>query len=172
MSIKLFENFLDLNFIKYLKDKLYNNINEPVWSSNIGWEIHMKKSSAEILTYRLNQDKYIYDYIKNKYDTIFPELKDKEIKISYFIYSRLSYLPFHNDTSHFFASTIYLNETWDEDNGGLFLYKENNEIKAIVPKFNLALTNNNNIVHGTSLTTMGAPYRESLQIFFDNKKND
>ena len=166
-KIEIFENFLELDFIKTLKNKVHNEITNSVWRSNIAWAEGIKKSSAPILINVLDNDKYIYDYFRNKYDNMFTELKDKEIVINYFLFPRLSYIPFHNDNSHVFASTIYLNEYWHEDYGGLFLYKEKNEMKAIVPKFNLALTNPSNISHGTSLTTIDAPYRETIQIFFN-----
>jgi hypothetical protein len=167
-KVKIFENFLELDFIKKLKFKVHNEIPKSVWRSNIAWGEDVIKSSAPILINNLDNDKNICDYFRNKYDNMFPELKDKEMKISYFLFPRLSYIPFHDDGNHFFASTIYLNEEWHVDNGGLFLYKEENEIKAVVPKFNLALTNSNNIIHGTSLTTIDAPYRETIQIFFNN----
>jgi len=170
MAIKIFEDFLELDFIKYVKNKIYNEINSSVWRSNLGWSGDIVKNSQPILLNILNNDTYIYNYLSNKYNNLFNELKNKEIKILYYIYSRLSYIPLHNDDTHFFASTIYLNENWNEDFGGLFLYKENNEMKAICPKFNLAITNDNNIIHGTTLVNIDAPYRETIQIFFDNKK--
>jgi Rps23 Pro-64 3,4-dihydroxylase Tpa1-like proline 4-hydroxylase len=169
-KIKIYENFLELDFIKILKTKIRSELTNSVWKSSISWGEGVRKSSAPVLIYFLDKDKYIYDYFRNKYDNKFPELKNTEIKIMYYIWPRLSFIPFHADFGHVFASTIYLNEDWHEDYGGLFLYKEKNEIKAIVPKFNLALTNSENTIHGTSLTTTDAPFRETIQIFF-NKIN-
>jgi len=168
-GIKIFENFLALDFIINLKFKVYNELDAHVWKSNFAWGENVRKSSAPVLINQLDTDKNIHDFFRNKYDNLFPELKNKEIKIFYYIWPRLSYIPFHSDKNHFFASTIYLNEDWHEDYGGLFLFKEENEIKAIVPKFNLALMNPNHIRHGTSLTTIDAPYRETIQIFFNTK---
>jgi Rps23 Pro-64 3,4-dihydroxylase Tpa1-like proline 4-hydroxylase len=169
-KIEIYENFLELDFIKILKIKIRSELTNPVWRSSISWEEKIRKSSAPVLIYLLNKDKYIYDYFRNKYDNMLPHLKNKEMFIMYFLWPRLSFIAFHNDHNHFFASTIYLNEDWHEDYGGLFLYKEKNEIKAIVPKFNLAITNPKNIIHGTSLTTIDAPFRETIQIFFNDIK--
>jgi len=169
-KIKIFENFLELDFIKNLKFILHNEVPNFIWKSSLSWPDNIRKSSSLILICNLNNEKYIYNYFREKYNNLFSELKDKKIIINYYIHSKLSYIPFHGDEDHVFASTIYLNEHWNVDYGGLFLYQEDNEIKAIVPKFNLAVTNSNNIKHGTSLTTMDAPYRETIQIFFNQVK--
>jgi hypothetical protein len=169
-KIEIYENFLELDFIKILKIKIRSELTNPVWRSSLSWGEEVKKGSAPVLIYLLSKDKYIYNYFRNKYDNMFSQLKNKEIIIMYYVWPRLSFIPFHSDKNHFFASTIYLNEDWHEDYGGLFLYKEKNEIKAVSPKFNLAITNPKNIIHGTSLTTTEAPFRETIQIFFNDIK--
>lgn len=171
-KIKFYENFLDQEFITKLKNNLYSKVGEQVWMSSLAWHESIRKSSSLVVIKVLDKDKYIYNYIKKKYQNLFPKFKNKKLKlkINYYVWPKLSYIPFHKDVGHFVASTIYLNENWNEDYGGLFLYKENNEIKAVAPKYNLAVVNFANISHGTSLTTMDAPYRETIQIFFDEIK--
>jgi hypothetical protein len=115
--------------------------------------------------FSLNQEKKYFDKIINRYKKSI-NIKDLSIFITYYVWNNLSYIPFHNDGNYCMASTIYLNETWSEDDGGLFLYKTNKDIKAIVPEFNKCIINKNNIIHGTTLTTTVSPYRETLQLFF------
>ena len=171
-KIKIYENFLEEDFILELKKNVYGKVGEENWFSSLAWHESIRKSSSLVVIKVLDKDKYIYNYIKKKYQNLFPEFKNKKLKlkINYYVWPKLSYIPFHKDTGHLIASTIYLNENWNEDYGGLFLYKEKNEIKAVAPKYNLALVNFANISHGTSLTTLDAPYRETIQIFFDEIK--
>jgi Rps23 Pro-64 3,4-dihydroxylase Tpa1-like proline 4-hydroxylase len=86
-----------------------------------------------------------------------------------YIWSRLSYIPWHNDNIHANAVTIYLNEHWDPDWGGIYLYYttiEANIIRGYVPKFNTAVKNNNRIAHSTTMVSMDAESpRVTIQLF-------
>ncbi len=61
-------------------------------------------------------------------DRFFKIYKDKKVinknlKIAgvlFYIWVRGSYIPFHNDENFKAASSIYLNDFWDADDGGLF----------------------------------------------------
>lgn len=80
---------------------------------------------------------------------------------------RLSYIPWHSDDNYILAITCYLNETWDKDYGGYFLYEDSTEycIKAIPPQRNIGLIYEPPLMHAVALCNIGAPLRESLQIF-------
>jgi Rps23 Pro-64 3,4-dihydroxylase Tpa1-like proline 4-hydroxylase len=86
-----------------------------------------------------------------------------------YVWTRLSYIPWHNDAASRIAITIYLNEYWDPDWGGIFLYStdiEPRNIKGYVPKFNTAIKNNNKILHSTTMISMDAKSpRITIQLF-------
>jgi len=164
-TIKQFNNFLDIDFINDIKKEVYQNIGEPNWKNSLCWDPSVRKSSTVVLIFGLND--FFKNELKNKFVYFFPELINKLIYVNYYIWPNLSFIPFHADGGKYMGATIYLNENWDKDNGGLFLYEDNEEIKAIIPEFNKCIVNDLKTNHATTLTTMGAPYRETLQIFFN-----
>ena len=81
------------------------------------------------------------------------------------LFSRNSFIPWHDDSNYIFTITVYLNKEWHIDFGGLFIYKENNELKCLFPKYNTAVSFVPPIGHTTTTTNINASFRESLQIF-------
>ena len=84
------------------------------------------------------------------------------------LFSRGSFIPWHDDSNYVLTGTIYLNQNWDKDFGGLFLYEDNLEIKALIPEYNKGCFFIPPMYHTTTLTTINSPFRESLQIFVES----
>jgi len=164
-TIKQFNNFLDINLIKNIKNKIHQNLAEPKWRSSLYWYFGFKNSSSPVLSFEIEDDIF-KNIIKNKFISFFPQLTNKSMTVFYYIWPNLSFIPFHTDGGKYMGATIYLNEEWDKNHGGLFLYENNNEINVIIPEFNKCVVNDLKINHATTLTTIEAPYRETLQIFF------
>ena len=86
----------------------------------------------------------------------------------------LSYIPWHSDDHHKVNITVYLNEDWNADCQGYFLYDDGGaatgEWKAITPRRNLALVYETPLLHSVALSHTRAPLRESLQIFINEAK--
>lgn len=162
--IKEFNNFLNVDLINDIKKNVYENA-ESKWRSSLIWHTSIRNSSTIVLTFEI-EDNNFKNLIKNKFISFFPELKNKPMTVCYYLWPNLSFIPFHTDGGKYMGATVYLNEKWDKNHGGLFLYENNEEIKAIVPQFNKCVVNTLKINHATSLTTMEAPPRETLQIFF------
>ena len=82
-----------------------------------------------------------------------------------------SHIPWHID-NHKTGITIFLNNDWDLDHGGLFLYKDrdnNDNIKAILPEKNKIVIVRNGITpHAVSILSNNSKIRRTLQIFIDN----
>jgi hypothetical protein len=83
------------------------------------------------------------------------------------LFSRGSFIPWHNDYNYKYTGTIYLNKEWNKNLGGLFIYEDGEELKCIEPKFNSGIFFEPPMGHTTSLTAINAPLRESLQIFVE-----
>lgn len=81
------------------------------------------------------------------------------------LFSRNSFIPWHDDSKYKMSGTVYLNTQWDKDMGGGFLYEEGDEIKAVFPEFNKGGFFVPPMMHTTTITAINAPMRESLQIF-------
>ena len=79
-----------------------------------------------------------------------------------------SFIFWHNDAMYGGATTVYLNERWEEDWGGQFLYREAKDAEpiSILPRFNSGLRNSAALDHRTLPVTQLAPEpRFSLQVF-------
>jgi hypothetical protein len=85
------------------------------------------------------------------------------------LFTRNSFIPWHNDGAYVHTVTIYLNERWDYDWGGALLYSleeppfEN--VSCVYPERNKGVAYAPPLYHTTTLTAINAPMRESLQIF-------
>ena len=68
------------------------------------------------------------------------------------------------------ASTIYLNDLWDPDDGGLFLWKDQkNKLHVEAPEENKMIFNSSSVPHAVSMITPdSSSLRLSIQIFFTN----
>ena len=65
--------------------------------------------------------------------------------LQYYIWQQLSGIAVHDDHDKVFGATIYLNDTWQPENGGIFLYKEK-ESSASAHEWSALLPNNNTMV--------------------------
>jgi Rps23 Pro-64 3,4-dihydroxylase Tpa1-like proline 4-hydroxylase len=96
-------------------------------------------------------------------------INDKTYIVMNYVWTKLSYIPWHNDTTYTSAITIYLNEYWDPDWGGIFLYHtetEQKNIKGYIPKFNTAIKNSRKVYHSTTIISMDAETpRVTVQLF-------
>jgi len=162
--VKYISNVLPEKLILEIKNYAIQNSKKAVWNTNkLLWAEPIVKDSGSVDILNLKQssleDKILFYFKKYK--------KYKCIGLNYNRWYPGSFIPFHNDQIFKLASTVYLNENWDRDYGGLFLYEYKNELKAIVPKYNHAVINSNSVVHGTSIVSPRAPIRETLQLFFE-----
>ena len=162
-KVNYVNNVLPENLILAIKNYATQNSKKAIWNSNrLLWAEQIVRDSGNVDILNLKQshleDKILFYFQKfTKYNCI---------GLNYNRWYPGSFIPFHNDQIYKLASTIYLNEEWHRDYGGLFLYEEKNELKAIVPKYNHAVINSNSLVHGTSIVSPTAPIRETLQLFF------
>lgn len=175
--IDIYKNFLSNESIEKLDNKIEDilyksNPDVPNFTTSLtSWEHNLKKSSSPIIRYVLNEnDMELFQILK----------KEIESKISYYIDGivihfspKLSYIPWHNDNHVTAALTIYLNKHWDVNWGGYFLYRLNDEIKAIIPEFNLGVLQQGGVTgvsHCVTTTNVDSDLRISLQLFLKQEK--
>jgi Rps23 Pro-64 3,4-dihydroxylase Tpa1-like proline 4-hydroxylase len=160
-------NFLDETFID---DFIKNIIKEsqeykPLCKSNINWGENIVKNSSLVLAYEINKENL--NYIKSKFIELNDKFKDKEIVGHFYIWTKGSYIPMHNDSNYEYGCTIYLNKYWNIDWGGLYIWKENDKLNIEKPEFNKLIINKGNTKHGTTLLNYNVPEeRLTIQIFF------
>lgn len=156
--IQIVENVLDINLIQEIKDSVKNT--EQIRVNYKSWGHYIVHSSAPVLIVDLNKD--LTDKIKN---TSKLNLKNSNIGAAYYGWTKLSYIPWHNDVGKKKAITIYVNDNWEDDWGGYFAYKDGIDIRCIKPEFNKAVILEGGIWHTVFSTNINAPMRETIQIF-------
>jgi hypothetical protein len=132
--------------------------------SNFQWHPEIVKASAAVL---------VRDYDTVMSNLILQQLYDRGViknsnyHVMNYVWTRLSYIPWHHDDKRRNAITIYLNEYWDHNWGGLYLYyTDATHIKGYLPKFNTAIKNSNTLVHSTTIISMDAESpRITIQLF-------
>ena len=75
-----------------------------------------------------------------------------------FVWTKLSYILWHNDPTASSAITVYLNEIWHKDWGGIYLFNESDgeQIRGYIPKFNSAVKNDSRIMQATTIVSSDA----------------
>lgn len=133
-----------------------------IYKTNHAWGENIVKHSATVLIKRL--DKSLAIGVCNE---LFNKgiLDGGEYEVMSYIWMPGSYIPWHDDHVHEEALTLYLNPVWDDDWGGIFLYKTAVGIGGVIPEFNTAVRNKNNIFHTVTPVIHGAPPRCTIQIF-------
>jgi Rps23 Pro-64 3,4-dihydroxylase Tpa1-like proline 4-hydroxylase len=143
--IKQYNNVLNEELIKNTMEYFKSMLGRDVWSSSSGWDQNLSLISANTLTHQIT-DKILKKEIKRSIEEAIDVDFDKEdldFSPSIYVWSGGSYITWHPDDCYPYNGTIYLNEEWDTNDGGVFLYKENNtnEIKGIEPSYNSMIVN-------------------------------
>ena len=143
--IKKIDNVLSDDLIKDIIEYFKLRLNKEVWKSNLGWNQNLAPYSANTLTHEITCN-ILIKQIKENIERAIKVNFDKEnlhfIPLIY-IWSGGSYIIWHLDDNYPYNGTIYLNEEWDSNDGGIFLYEEHetNEIRGIKPKYNMMVVN-------------------------------
>jgi hypothetical protein len=131
--------------------------------TNSLWDAEVVNRSTEVFISQLNSENILYEKITDEIKKHIP-FRYKTCKISFFFWTKNSYIPWHYDLNRSGAVTIYLNDDWHMNDGGLYLYKNGDIINAVVPEKNLAVISDYKVFHGTSCVVENK-IRRTIQIF-------
>jgi Rps23 Pro-64 3,4-dihydroxylase Tpa1-like proline 4-hydroxylase len=143
--IRTYNNVLDEELIKNVIEYFKFILDKNVWGSSIGWDQNLSLISSNTLTHRIS-NKSLEKEIKNSIEKVLDvDFEKEELTFvpSIYVWSGGSYITWHSDDCYPYNGTIYLNEEWDSDDGGVFLYKDiqTKEIKGIEPTYNSMVVN-------------------------------
>lgn len=165
-TLRIFDNFLDDALYSECYEYSTSRFESPEMSlrTNLSWVEPIRKDSNLVLSHILSTDNDLYkkisDVIKSKY-------KVERIKsIMFYYWTQGSHIPWHNDDCHNGGITIYLNKSWNENWGGIFLFKADNKINGYYPKPNRSIMQLGGIEHSVAPTTKNSDIRFTIQIFF------
>jgi hypothetical protein len=154
-----------INIFSLLKDTISNGKNK--WLNSYWWAEKIVRKSNPVNILPIENSKLKNNITKDLIKlNEFKKVNFKKIIYYIYIWDRGSYIPFHSDEGNKLAATIYLNDIWNKDDGGIFLYEEENQIKGILPEYNKIVINNNFLNHTVTMIVPTAEHpRVTLQIF-------
>jgi len=156
--ISLHQNFLDKDLIPKIRDYAIKNLNTYKWRTSHCWGETIKRFSSPVSILEIPDE--FTALIQKKF-------KAKITRPMFYLSAAGSYIGWHNDADYEFTATLYLNEKWNINHGGIFLYSDTkkNTIHGVPPLLNQCIINHGAVPHSISLTTPEAPWRYTLQIF-------
>lgn len=168
------------HFDRVLTDKLLQDIrtevserhNEEEWRGSFSWSPDLTKGYfTNCLSKTIVGE--MRERILKEIQPLIPECK--VYYLQYYIWQQLSGIAVHDDHDKVFGATIYLNDTWQLENGGIFLYKEKessasaHEWSALIPNNNTMVVNDNHEQHMvTLLSPYSTDFRYTIQIWGTN----
>lgn len=169
-EVSFFENVLDEAFCRLLfhdsRAKLRSSFEYT--KSNFHWDQAVVQASTVVLVRPLPIPfaRLVVERLVEK--SILPH---HDFNVANYAWTRMSYIPWHDDGSKSTAVTLYLNEVWEKDWGGLFLYElAQPGIHGYRPKFNCCVRVVGGISHATTPVSLDAAEpRFTLQIFPNQK---
>ena len=165
--VEVIDDVLPLDFIQELNTLPHTNVKHR--TNLASWKHQVVGNSGAMLLYDV--ENVLMGKAKNILSPLFgEEYRNNKWEITYTLGSYFSFIPWHDDGLYPRSMTIYLNELWDKDWGGYFMYERGQEIIALKPKFNRCVLLHPPVQHTTTMPTMNAPLRKSLQIFVHEAK--
>lgn len=165
-SVEIFEDVFDPVFCTFLLNDSRAKLaaGHEFTRSSYQWADNIVRGSQPVLIRHYDQglSAIILDQLVRR-----GMISTRTCVVMNYAWSRLSYIPWHNDIMHPVAISVYLNDVWDPDWGGLFLYKdESGNIRGHAPKFNTAVRNAGHVLHATTMIAPDAASpRLTLQLF-------
>lgn len=168
--INLIDNFLEPKILFGILDKYNESKGKPVFEINeFGrWDPNLLVGNYGPV-YMLPLPEY-EEYFVQKFNSVNPDFVRSDMGTPFLqVWTNGSGINWHHDETDRMAATIYLNEFWDLNWGGLFLFQGENGQNSgwINPHFNRCVWFKSPLWHYVSLVSKAAPYpRLSIQIFF------
>lgn len=165
VAIAFFDQVLDPRYCRFLLEEARQQLTQRAFTrSNFSWDEDVRRQSAPVLIRELP------DVPASLIKSSLVErgvIDDTDYVVMNYAWTKLSYIPWHNDEPHQTGITVYLNDNWDADWGGLFLYRDaENCVRGYIPRFNCAIRNDGNLVHMVTPVALDAEEpRFTLQLF-------
>ena len=185
--MKIHENVLHPKLLKKCIEELISLSTLKVWGiSNAAWEENLQKdlvgtistgNLSEEIALELNESLKKYFPQVEEMDRMFDRLSINpnnyyEMTFQYYIWNKMAGINTHNDGHVPVGATLYLNDIWHPNWGGLFVWKDKNEKKeyklnAICPKQNMLIINDEKEMHLVTPTAPTIPYiRITIQMWY------
>lgn len=167
--MNIIQNFMDDDNLKNLLNKYQTSKGHAVFEINemARWPNHLYAGNFGPV-YVLPLPEWV-NYFDYKFKQL-PEFQNTKLNVCYMhIWQKGSGIRWHEDgDSKRIAATIYLNEFWNSNWGGLFLYDNHGQTGWYNPQYNNCVWFQSPMWHCVSIIAADIPHpRLSVQLFFD-----
>lgn len=162
--MKLIKNVLDQETMNNVKKDINESFSQNVWtSSQLLWPKNiLKKVTGDCSICYVKES--IAEQIKNCLVGKLPPAE--KFIFQYYIWKQNSGISLHDDSGYKYGATIYLNNDWDINAGGIFIWKESDELKAFCPEYNSMILNDKQEFHlVTAVSPLASEFRHTIQIW-------
>jgi hypothetical protein len=167
--LRIVDNALPFEMIEAIAK--YADAQTHIRTNHTSWKLEVVGLSGPIYITDISGE--LEEQIHKHLATLVPDwsLGEFDITASYNVGGRYSFIPWHDDGNNAFSVTVYLNQAWDKDWAGYFMYERNgpDDIAAILPTFNKALFLKPPLKHCVAMPNINAPLRCTLQVFFGKR---
>ena len=156
------DSITDDLYQKCLKE-LEKKVRKNCWkSSSINWSSAIKKNVVGSCIFTPVSDT-IHHLLEDELKSSLPEYE--KLVCNYYVWQSQSAISWHKDgyDNILFGATLYLNEEWYPDNGGWFIWEDNDGYHTILPKKRLLVLNDNYQNH--CVTPISLDFRCTIQIW-------
>lgn len=142
----------------------------PSWT-NFQWQDKIRQDTAPVICYSMpvSLRRKVVPLLKasNLFEDETEESLLEKMHLMMYVWTKGSWINWHNDGHSKQAITVYLNREWNYNDGGLFVWREptTQELKITEPLFNTLVYNEGAIDHGTTPVTSSDQLRITLQGF-------
>ena len=134
--------------LNYIADKEAWVPNQVIWTPDL------LEAQYGVVTIAKMKDEGA-ELIKDMFRPHLPQCK--ELAAHFTMWFANSGIAWHNDEGYEFGATFYLNQVWNRNWGGYYLYEEDDIIKAVKPKFNTLVINDKHEYHHVTQVSSAAP---------------
>ena len=164
--MKIVDNVLSNNSIMQFKIEHEEKRGQYCWlPSDLIWGDNIKDGIVGSCSTAIASDK-LKNLIHADISSHLPAHDD--IVVQHYVWNKGSGISKHTDQHYEFGATIYMCDNWDENAGGIFMWKEDNDTNwtGLCPKFNTMVINNNKTTHlVTPVSFLTDKPRLTLQIW-------
>ena len=153
---------------------------QPVrmWT-NYGWPESIIKDSATVLCFVTPEEFLEEIQLSLTNAGIFDPETDSPLlngisSCLIYVWTYNSYIPLHRDGEHRKTMTVYCNESWNYEKGGVFQWfdYENKKWESFIPSCGTLIFNDKDEPHATTPVKVRDQFRISLQVFVLPKKTE
>ena len=160
------DNFLPEDLFKkcveYSIDIDFSITNKTV-RTNRSWDENIVRDSNPVLISVLRREQELYKELQS---VIKKKLGHEVTSVMFYYWTPVSHIPWHDDGMYKGGITIYLNEEWDINQGGLFMFKNpDGKISAIEPVRNRLVEQIGGVPHSVCPTSKDSQIRRTIQMF-------